>query len=235
MSTTEINPLRDYMVHQAIIAHPDAPLTIEALAPHLPPDFDLGEDDLQPYQQAAVSESAPEVAPVKVGNRVLDAEAAARHAAEAEAEAAEPAAPLPPDPDAIDAAVKRRIAADQALANKRVALLAAQSAERDARAALAQAVQQFQVGFPPKSQSELLREHAQEQAAIRAAIKSGALPPRKNPGIGKSVVDRLASYGRGGNPASGDYRRGAFGSQMRGRLNHDPRRGPVAVVKPPSV
>lgn len=247
MSTTEPVNYRDWMVRAAIFKHPEEPRTVEALAQYLPSDFDLGDDDLAPYQEGADIVFENETPPVTIREngrtKLLDPEAAARRNTPpakddskpgVKAEADEPAAPLPPDPDAIEAAVKRRLKADQDLANRRVELIAAQTAERAARAELAQAVTTFQRGFPPMTPEQLRREHVREQAEIRAAIKDGRLSPRQNRGMGKSIVDRQAYFSRGGNPAAGDYRRGAFSSSMRGRSNYDPRRGFVAA-KPPGV
>jgi hypothetical protein len=216
----EVNPLRDAIVKSILAQYAGEPITVENRAPHFPADFLLGDDDLAQYQQAA-----KETPPVKINGRMLDPEAAARHTA-AEAEAVAKAAP---DPAAIEAATLRRIKADQDLANRRVEVLAAQDAERVARDKLATAVTTFQKGFAPVTPEQLRRSHVAEQAEIRAAIKDGRLNPRRNPGIGKSVVDRIASYGRGGSPARGNYQRGAFGSHMKGAPNYDPRRGAVAA------
>lgn len=216
--TEERNPLRDQMVKNIIGQHPGEPVTVEHLAQFLPPDFDLGDDDLQPYQQAAVSGGPPDTE-----KRVLDPATVY----EAQMSPKQAAATQ----EAIEAATQRRIAADQVLANRRVELLAAQDAERVARDRLATSIMTFQKGFPPMTPEQLRRAHVQEQTEIRQAIKDGRLNPRKNTGHGKSMVDRQAFYGRGGNPAHGNYRRGAFPSQAYGAPNYDPRRGPV--VKPP--
>jgi hypothetical protein len=186
----------------------------------------LGLDDIAPYQAQAVSHGSQlepaEVPPVKIKGRMLDPEAAARHIA-AEVEAVAKAAP---DPVAIEAAVQRRNEADQGLANRRVELLAEQSAERVACDKLAQAVMTFQKGFPPMTPEELRRSHVREQHAIRAA----GITPHRSLGIGKSVIDRTAYYERhGGGPATGNRRRGAYPSQAKGALNYDPRRGNVAA------
>jgi hypothetical protein len=227
---TEVNPLRDQMVRNVIGQHAGEPITVENLAPHFPPDFDLGQDDLAPYQEVEFEGGPAEVKADPTPEPDSKALADAR-------DAKTPVSPQPRTPkeaqalaEAIEAATLRRIKSDQNLANRRVELLAAQSAERDARTKLAEAVTTFQKGFAPVTPEQLRRAHVQEQAEIRAAIKDGRLSPRKNPGSGKSVVDRMASYGRGGNPARGDYRRGAYPSQAKGAPNYDPRRGPVAKL-----
>jgi hypothetical protein len=137
--------------------------------------------------------------------------------------------------EAIEAATLRRIKADQDLANRRVELMAAQNAERDARTKLARAVTTFQNGFAPITPEQLRRSHVQEQADIRAAIKEGRLPmPRRGAGIGKSAVDRAAYWSKfGGGPGAGGggaYRRGAMPSNVKGAPNYDPSRGAVAKL-----
>ena len=267
---TEINPLRAQMVRNIIAQHEGEPITVENLAPFLPADFQLGDDDLQQYQAAARVTGAkpPPVAgdPAKTsgeapapatGEPVTFDDAPAAPAtgqmpvigptaagpdsrALAEARDAKPPVPLEPRTpkeaaalaEAIESAVQRRIKADQELANRRVELMAAGEAERAARTRLSVAVTTFQNGFAPVSPEQMRRDYVREQNEIRAAIKDGRLPPRKNPGHGKSMVDRQAFYGRGGNPAAGNYRRGAYPSQAFGAPNYDPRRGNVA--KPPS-
>jgi hypothetical protein len=211
---TEVNPLRGQMIRNTIGANPDAPLTIEGLKEFFPPDFDLGNDDLAPYQ-------------------AVEFEAEAEPTPKAEAKPEPEAAPVAPTPEAIEAATLRRIKSDQDLANARVAVTVAGNAERTARDKLGKAVQAFQSGFPQITREKLVADHAKEQLEIRRKIASGEMELRKNPGIGKSVVDRTAFYGRGGNPARGDYRRNAYPSQMKGTKNYDPRRGPVYV--PPKV
>jgi hypothetical protein len=118
----------------------------------------------------------------------------------------------------IVAATARRLQADKDLANRRVELIAAQNAEREARATLAQAVGAFQAGFSPMTPEQLRRQHVQEQAGIREAIREGRMAPRR-PTFGKSRVDASAYYQRGGSPGGGGraYSRGAFPASARGR------------------
>jgi pyruvate/2-oxoglutarate dehydrogenase complex dihydrolipoamide acyltransferase (E2) component len=214
----EINPLRAMMVQNIIAQNPSESITVENLAPFFPKDFDLGEDDLEHYRlsRPVTFEGEPEATP-----------AATQEAApEAASEPAEPEAPpTPATPDAIEAATVRRIAADQSLANARVAVLTAGNDERAARTKLAQAVTEFQSGFPKITRESLMRDYVQSEQARKAA--GHVSQPQGRPG--KSVVDRIAFYGRGGNPARGDYRRGAFPSQAKGAKNFDPRRGAVAA------
>lgn len=220
---TEINPLRAMMVQNIINQNSSEPMTVENLAQFFPKDFDLGEDDLERYRQSrpVIFEGEPEATP-----------AATQEAApEAVAEPEAPPPPPPATPDAIEAATVRRIAADQSLANARVAVIVAGNVERAARDKLAKAVSAFQSGFAPITREMLMRDViASEQQ--RKAAGHPLQPQQSRPG--KSVVDRLAFYGRGGNPARGDYRRGAFPSQAKGAPNYDPRRGAVAQPKLPS-
>ena len=228
------NILRKQMVAEAV-GRAVSPITIEHVAKYLPDDFELDTEDLAPHVPAE-AEPAPQAQPFDWGalaNRVDALQANAPAAPEAEQATAEPEAPAV-QPGDVEAATARRIAADSLVANARVALITAQNVEKDARTKLANAVTQFQSGFAPVTPEQLRRDHVNEQAAIRQAQKDGTLPVvGRGHGIGKSVVDRMAAYSRGGNPAQGNYRRGAYPSQMRGAPNYDPRRGPV--VKPPSV
>ena len=223
MSTEQddVNPLRRMMVENVIKQNFREPLTVDALKDFFPPDFDLGLDDLQPHIDAAATaiefEGEPEALPPQ-------ARAVAAANVAAEPVATEPEAP-PATPEAIERATVRRLAADQALANARVAVISAQNVERDARGKLAKAVGAFQSGFPQITREQLMRDMIASEQARKAAGHTSH--PQSRPG--KSVVDRVAFYGRGGNPARGDYRRGAFPSQAFGAPNHDPRRGAVAA------
>jgi len=254
------NPRRDQMIEEAIAAHPGEPITVESLAQYFEPDFDLGDDDLEPYRVAEPARAATEIefeggpeakpeaipypagtldgkpqapapAPVTPEPEALPPQARAVAAAKAKTDlqamvrdVAEPEAP-PATPEAIERATARRLAADHALANARVAVIGAQNTERDARGKLAKAVSAFQSGFPPITREQLMRDMIASEQARKAAGHTSH--PQSRPG--KSVVDRVAFYGRGGNPARGDYRRGAFPSQAFGAPNHDPRRGAVAA------
>lgn len=236
---TEVNPLRAEMVANVVRLHQREPLTVEALALYFPPDFDLGADDLAPFAPIEVpppsaigdyvkasKEAAPDVefdadppAPHVPGQdigevRVVSAKA---NVDPASVSNTEPEAPPPPTQEEINAAVERKIAAERDLPNKRVALIAAGSAEREARAKLAAAVTQFQSGLAPITPQELRSQFVKEQQAIRSAIARGEMPGRPGPKIGKSAVDRNAFYSRSTNPAHGDYRRGSYPASARGR------------------
>jgi hypothetical protein len=237
------NPLREQMVKNIIGEHAGEPITVENLAKYLPDTFELGDDDLAPYQEVteqqrdnlALLQTLTGADPASARPIEFEGEPEAittRDGGSKEPEAvAESEAPG--TPEQIEAATLRRIKADQDLANKRVAVIAATNVERAARDRLAKAIGAFQSGFAPMTQQELRNQHVKEQTEIRRKIASGEMkPPRRGTGVGKSVVDRTAFYGRGGNPATGNYRRGAYPSQAKGAPNFDPRRG--ATVKVPS-
>jgi hypothetical protein len=57
---TEVNPLRAMMVENIIAQNSDVPITVESLAPLLPDNFDLGEDDLERYREAHPTEPTPQ-------------------------------------------------------------------------------------------------------------------------------------------------------------------------------
>jgi hypothetical protein len=206
------NPLRDQLVKNMIAQHPGEPLTVENFAPYFAdlPNFDLGDDDLEQYAEAAAEqaiefEGAPEplAQPIKAPETV-----------------AESVKPVPGTPEEIEAATIRRLDADKTLANARVAIMAAQHDERDARNKLAKAVSAFQSGFAPITSQELRTQFVKEQQEIRRAIAAGEMPGRPGPKIGKSAVDRAAYYQRGGTPTGGGraYARGALPASVRGRV-----------------
>ena len=208
---TEVNPLRAAMVLNVISQNPGEPIAVENLAKYLPDNFDLGPDDLERYAEAALAEA---VTTRDGGSKEPEA------VAESAAEIAPEQLSEPPTPEAIEAATLRRIAADQNIANARVAVTVAANAERVARDKLATALGVFQSGFAPITPQELRRQHVQEQQEIRRKIAAGEMPPPRHAGIGKSAVDRAAFYQRGGNPAGGGraYARGAAPAAAYGRV-----------------
>jgi hypothetical protein len=229
------NPRRNQMIEEAIAAHPGEPMTVANLAQYFEPAFDFGEDDLDWYREAHPIEFEAEAEPTPVATQAPAPEPqppqaralAASRAPESkplERVAPEPAPPA--DPAAIEAAVSRRNKAEQDLANARVLQITEDNTERALRGDLAKAVGAFQSGFPPITREQLMRDVIASEQERKAA----GHPSRPKSQPGKSVVDRVAFYGRGGNPARGDYRRGAFSSQAKGAPNYDPRRGAVAKV-----
>jgi len=252
--TDQINPLRAMMVENIIAKNAEVPITVEALAPLLPDNFDLGEDDLEHYREAhpiefegeptpAQREAADMVQNLLSGEPIIfESEAgqepeaptpelppqakalAATKTAVPEAEPIAPA-PAPADPAAIEAAVIRRNKAEQDLANARVLQITENETERRLRTELAKAVTDFQASFPPITREQLMRDVIASEQERKA--NGHPLQPQGRPG--KSVVDRLAFFGRGGNPARGDYRRGAFPASSKGAPNFNPARGAVAA------
>jgi hypothetical protein len=232
---TEINPMRVTMVTSIIQQNQGEAFTVENLTRFFPADFDLGEDDLAYYRETHPIEFEAEAEPTPAATQAPAPEPqppqaralAASRAPESkplEGIAPEPAPPA--DPAAIDAAVTRRNKAEQDLANARVLQITEDNQERALRGDLAKAVSAFQSGFPPITREQLMRDVIASEQERKAA----GHPSRPQSRPGKSVVDRVAFYGRGGNPARGDYRRGAFASQAKGAPNYDPRRGAVAKV-----
>jgi hypothetical protein len=214
----ERNPLRDFLIRAEIQTHPGEEVTVENLAKYLPSDFDLRDDDLAPFIEAPVEFEGE--APQAQTNAKPIIETLAEVKAETEPE------PEPITAEQIEAAVTRRREAEQNLANRRVDLLKADTVVRAARDALSKAVSAFQSGFAPISREKLMRDYISSEQARKAAGHQSA--PQGRPG--KSVVDRMAFYSRGGSPARGSYQRGAYPSQLKGAKNYDPRRGPVAKL-----
>jgi hypothetical protein len=234
----ERNPLRDAMVSNIIMTHPDTPLTVEALAPFLPDTFDLGEDDLQVYRDAHPLE--------------FDADAPAEPAEFKPIKISKPG-DQPPTPapvfsaETIQLALQCKIAADQALADARVLQMTEDRQERELRAKLAEAVAAFQSGFPKVTRDQLMREFIASEQQRRA----GGVPQRQAQSRpGKSYFDRSRFYGARGDandmarqsaplteaqarkigghgPGTKGNARGAFPKHMLGATNYDPRRGAV--------
>ncbi len=132
------------------------------------------------------------------------------------------AQPEPIDPEAASARVAM---AKRNCGEAGRMVIVTKEAERTARAKLAQAVTAFQraTGAIPPSQSEVFRDYAKQQAAMRVTIATGKVQaaPSRQPVPGPSAVDRIAFYGRGGNPAGGGnaFRRGAVTQKGRPNFN----------------
>jgi hypothetical protein len=132
-------------------------------------------------------------------------------------EPAQPEAPtLPPD----EARENLRLA-NLTLANARTNLLACTNRRNAARGRLADAVAAWQSGLPRISRDQAVKEAIASYQATRAE-------QQRRPTPGPSMVDRIAASQRGGPAAWGNFRRGA--STVRGGLNFDPRKGPVAKL-----
>jgi hypothetical protein len=114
------------------------------------------------------------------------------------------------------------------IANASAALTTAVNRQAIARSRLSDAVQAWQTGKPKITRDELMRDYIRSEQAKKLAIAEGRLSPREAPRIGPSVIDRVAAAQRGGPAAWGNFRRN--GSLVKGGLNFDPRKGPVAKL-----
>jgi hypothetical protein len=184
------------MVKNVIAQHLDEPITVENLAQYFPDDFSLGDGDLAPYidavpaEQPIEFEGAPEPQPM---NHPLPV-------AGNEAEQTPEPPPPPPAREQIENAAQRRIKADQDLANARILQMTEDRTEQELRAKLAKAVTNFQAAFPPITRETLMRQYAQEQAAIRGAIARGEMPaPQSN--VPRGAVSRAAYFQKFGHGA----------------------------------
>lgn len=108
-----------------------------------------------------------------------------------------------------------------ALAKARAAVTTATNKRNAARGRMANAVTAWQTGLPRMTREQAVRESIASYQATRAEQVQHFKP-------GPSVIDRVAANQRGGPAAWGNFRRGA--STVRGGLNFDPRKGPVAKL-----
>jgi hypothetical protein len=130
-------------------------------------------------------------------------------------------------PDIIERANARLIAANESLANARVAVGVCQRGELAARTKLASAISQFQSGFAKFTPLDQAREFAATELEQRRRIASGEAPPCAQGRPANSTIDRMMS-GRASLESGkyGAHRRGALPAAMRG--------GFIGVPKPPS-
>jgi hypothetical protein len=137
----------------------------------------------------------------------------------------------------LDAARER----ERDLLGKRPILQAAQTA---ARGELAKAVREYQEGGPRQTHESLARDFIAASNAERAARVAGepwALKPERRVRGVAAYVDVERAYSQGGDANTfarrhnrTGNRRGAYGKQSLGAINHDPSRGPVpAPVETP--
>jgi hypothetical protein len=231
------NPIRDEAVRRAVelCVAAGGQITVENVAKYgvIPSiaDFDLGDDDLVPYVEAApVEQHVEPVVDVAIEPSVFSIDTEPVEAAPvAPVETVEETAaePLEPTPFNIENAEKRVVGAEQDLADARCAVYTWEGKVRDRRMALFKAVSQFQSGLAAMTPDQLLRDNAKEQHAIRKAIADGTMPrPRRWGGIGKSRIDATAAAQIGGSPTGGGraYARGAYPAHAYGRV----------VPRPPS-
>jgi hypothetical protein len=209
---TEANPTRVAIVKKVIEAHADEPRTVEALSKYFEEysdenySFDFGADDIERYEMAETpieftpdeSEAKPETVLERARRIGVDGVAPIK---------AEDAEPPVATPEEIDAALDRKIAADHDLANARSALMGAQSVEKDARAKLAKAVTQFQIGLAPMTPEQLRREWIESQQEERRQRAAQGWPEPEHGRPGKSAIDRYRfNAGRGSVNTRGGHR-----------------------------
>ena len=120
------------------------------------------------------------------------------------------------------------------------------AAQRNAREALARAVRAFQDGAPKQTHEMLARDfiaNSQREREARARGEAWATKPERRTRHGAAYVDIERGYSGGD---ANDFarrhnrtgnRRGAYGKQSLGTINHDPSRGPVPapVVTKPTI
>ncbi len=185
--------LRMEMIADAMRAAGE-PYTLDRLAEHLPPDFELIEQDLIEQPPLAAG-------PTKLSEMDLEPPAKVNgHARTPEDNEREGRGYSEIEPDAIEIerAESKVFELTNALAEARAAVNACARAEGDANGNLAKAIGHFQAGFPPFTPEMLRREFIRSEQQTRAARARGELPPR--PGItpGRSRIDQQRAYARGG-------------------------------------
>jgi hypothetical protein len=259
MTYTTGNVERDKRLRRAIgeIIACNEDLTIEAIAAHLPKDFELETAEAEGMAaDMGHLETQPEPPVERVNPRALMIEKTPH------------GAPLPPEtlenfeapreaedePSHINTANATPVleigmtgqeannailAAQNRLGEARIKINVARDSTARARAALASAITIWQTGLPPYTHENLIRDHLRSEQAKRKARIEGGVPPEYKP-VGKSALDRAAAYSRDHTPEGAvrsrmqiGARRGAFPKSMQGQVNTDPRRG--AVYKPPGV
>jgi hypothetical protein len=241
---------RDTFLRRAIgeIVALKEPLSVEAIAANLPNDFELETEEAE-GMCAAMGHLEMAFIPAAAGKPLIEEnpegqpfpksleKIEAAHASEAEASAEASADTTPVPVMTRDEASNAVLAAHNALGEARIAYRKSQEATRAARAALATSITVWQTGQPPYTREDMTRDFIRGSNAARAQRAANGTPPQAK-AIGKSYIDRAAAYDRD-NSAEGAARsrmqtgshRGAFPKSMKGALNFDPRRGPVA--KPP--
>jgi hypothetical protein len=190
MNTVTGNPMRDLMIAQAVnrARADDGVTTLPAIQILLPADFDLAEQELKDTL-ALMGSEPPEVT--------------------AESADAAPAEPTAPTMTREQAQERVRLAhAD--LAAHRADLIRCGNRQRKARADLGAAISAFIAQQAPKTREQLIRDEIAANQQFKADVAVGKVRPRERPRPGRSVVDRIASYQRGGSPASGNFRRGGM-------------------------
>lgn len=189
------------------------PTTLQARLPEakFPGLTDIGEDEAEAAFELIEQEADQHAASLEQST-----EPAAQEG-EPQAETAQPEAPT----ISRDEAIENLRLAQVALANARAAVIGATNKRNKARERLSACVMAWQVGLPRMTRDQAVKESIASYQATRAE-------QQRRPTPGPSLVDRIAANQRGGPAAWGNFRRGA--STVRGGLNFDPRKGPVAKL-----
>ncbi len=265
MAYTTGNAERDKRLRRAIgeliACHEE--VTFEAVAAHLPKDFELEEIEFSSMlADMAQGEDEPTEPPPpppqveRVAPRALMIDKSPHGAplppeTQENFESPREAEDEPPQIDTAEATPQPeiRLTAQEAnravldaqnrLGESRIQINLARDKTKRARAKLAAAITAWQEGAPPYTQEQLVRDHLRSEQEKRRQRIEGGIPPEYKP-VGKSALDRAAAYSRDHTPEGAvrsrmqiGARRGAFPKSMQGQVNTDPRRG--AVYKPLSV
>jgi hypothetical protein len=70
---------------------------------------------------------------------------------------------------------------------------------RAKRATFAKALIWFQSAFPPISRESLVREYCASQQAEKLALSRGEIPPKQQPRVANSYIDRMGAGSAQGN------------------------------------
>lgn len=203
-------------------------ITVENLKPLLPSDYFMVPEDFELI--------APVIEPPAVAGELVAIESDDTVTRNAVIEPVDSQPPpvvvlerlkVTPTPtiNTIEQATDATIVAQNALAEARVHLTVCGRQEGEARAALAEAISQFQSGFQKITPEQLRRNYAIEQQEYRRAVAAGEIAPRQRPRIANSNIDRSAAYSRGDMEA-GTYRsyaRGAHPASRQGSFIRRPK------------
>ena len=214
------NKIRDTFLSAAIIGlrNQGKPITLDAVAAELPPDFDLSDDEVSAMLTSLPSKSLEKIESPREN---------------ADAQPHEVMADVTPEPEMLshDAALRAMADWQGRLHLARNALNAAMREQQIARSKIPEAVQFFLTGHKTTRES-LVREFLATEAAKREARAEQG----RNAARGPAMVDLVR--GRGGKPGNpyGAKRRpvldpvtGRFVTPfgVQGIINRDPARGTV--------
>jgi hypothetical protein len=183
------NPIRSQAILQIVqeaIANGE-PLTLEHVAPkalQFGTSFTpLAQDE---FDAAVTMLQQPESAPVRVGNVIMDPEAAQRHAE--------------PDPreENRDEANARLAKLRDELHLARQERMKADDAIQSARGELANAMAAWSHTGAGYTREQLVRDTIRANQQYKLDVKEGRIPPpQSRRGVANSYFDRLGAYGRG--------------------------------------